>query len=68
MSAGIDQLVADMSRYALTSEEFEHTFVRLEQISRLPAAGRLDAISAAPTPAGAAVRAPAATGGRARFT
>ncbi len=40
--AGIDQLVADMGRHGLTAEEFEHTFVRLEQINRLKAAGRLD--------------------------
>ena len=40
--AGIDELVTDMTRYGLTSQEFEHTFVRLEQINRLTAAGRLD--------------------------
>ena len=33
-----------MSRYGLTAAQFEHTFVRLEQISRLTAAGRLDAM------------------------
>lgn len=40
--AGIDQLADDMSRYGLTVQEFEHTFVRLEQINRLRAEGRLD--------------------------
>jgi nucleoside-diphosphate-sugar epimerase len=40
--AGIDELVADATRHGLTAEEFEHTFVRLEQINRLKAAGRLD--------------------------
>ena len=40
--AGIDELAADMGRYGLTPHEFEHTFVRLEQINRLRAAGRLD--------------------------
>jgi nucleoside-diphosphate-sugar epimerase len=39
---GIDQLVTDMTRYGLTGEQFEHTFVRLEQINRLKTAGRLD--------------------------
>jgi hypothetical protein len=40
--AGIDQLATDMSRFGLTDQDFEHTFVRLEQINRLKAAGRLD--------------------------
>ncbi len=40
--AGIDQLVADMHRNGLTAEEFEHVFVRLEQINRLRADGLLD--------------------------
>lgn len=40
--AGIDELAADMGRYGLTAEEFEHTFVRLEQVKRLMAVGRLD--------------------------
>jgi nucleoside-diphosphate-sugar epimerase len=40
--AGIDQLVTEMERNGLTVEQFEHGFVRLEQISRLKAAGRLD--------------------------
>jgi nucleoside-diphosphate-sugar epimerase len=39
---GIDELVADMNTYGITTEEFEHTFVRLEQINRLKGAGRLD--------------------------
>jgi nucleoside-diphosphate-sugar epimerase len=39
---GIDQLVDDMTRYGLTDEQFRHTFVRLEQVNRLKAAGRLD--------------------------
>ncbi len=42
VSAGIDELAADMTRLGLTSSQFEHTFVRLEQINRLKAAGRLD--------------------------
>src|SRR3954452_3170672 len=40
--AGIDQIAADMERYGITSRRFEHTFVRLEQINELKAAGRLD--------------------------
>jgi len=40
--AGIDQLVRDMRRHGLTAEEFEHSFVRLEQINRLQAEGLLD--------------------------
>ena len=40
--AGIDQLATDMGRYGLTTPQFEHTFVRLEQVNRLKAAGRLD--------------------------
>ena len=31
-----------MRRYGLTAQEFEHTFVRLEQINRLQAEGLLD--------------------------
>lgn len=42
VSAGIDQLAEDMHRNKLTSSEFETTFVRLEQINRLKAAGSLD--------------------------
>lgn len=42
VSAGIDQLVEDMRRRGLTARQFEHTFVRLEQVSRLRDAGRLD--------------------------
>jgi len=42
VAAGIDQLVDDMSRNGLATQDFEHTFVRLEQINRLRAAGRLD--------------------------
>jgi hypothetical protein len=44
VAAGIDELAADMSEYGLTAAQFEHTFVRLEQISRLTAAGQLDAM------------------------
>ena len=44
VAAGIDELAADMSQYGLTTAQFEQTFVRLEQISRLKAAGRLDAM------------------------
>jgi nucleoside-diphosphate-sugar epimerase len=40
--AGIDQLVGDIDRHGLTAEQFERTFVRLEQINRLRSAGRLD--------------------------
>jgi nucleoside-diphosphate-sugar epimerase len=40
--AGIDQLVTDITRYGLTDQQFEHTFVRLEQINRLKARGHLD--------------------------
>jgi nucleoside-diphosphate-sugar epimerase len=40
--AGIDQLADDMNRYGLTAQEFGQTFVRLEQINRLTAAGLLD--------------------------
>jgi nucleoside-diphosphate-sugar epimerase len=42
MPAGIDQLVTDMGRHGLTTRQFEHTFVRLEQITRLQADGLLD--------------------------
>jgi nucleoside-diphosphate-sugar epimerase len=42
VTAGIDQLVGDMRRNGLTAQEFEHTFVRLEQIKRLQAEGLLD--------------------------
>jgi hypothetical protein len=42
VALGIDQLAADMDRYGLTSAQFEQTFVRLQQINRLKAAGRLD--------------------------
>jgi hypothetical protein len=40
--AGIDELAADMERYGLTVEQFERTFVRLENINRLKSDGRLD--------------------------
>jgi nucleoside-diphosphate-sugar epimerase len=40
--AGIDQLAADMDRHRITAREVEHTFVRLEQVNRLRASGRLD--------------------------
>jgi nucleoside-diphosphate-sugar epimerase len=39
---GIDQMVGDMERNGLTAEDFESTFVRLVQVTRLIAAGRLD--------------------------
>ncbi len=56
VAAGIDELAADMRRFGLTTEHFEHTFVRLEQVNRLVAAGRLDQtlrrVSDEPTPAG----------------
>lgn len=41
---GIDQLVDDMEANRLTTEDFESTFVRLVQVNRLMAAGRLDAM------------------------
>lgn len=40
--AGIEELATDMARNGLTAEEFEHGFVRLEQINRLKRAGLLD--------------------------
>jgi nucleoside-diphosphate-sugar epimerase len=40
--AGIDQLAEDMQRRGLTAEQFEHTFVRLEQVNRLMSEHRLD--------------------------
>lgn len=56
VAAGIDQLATDMRRRGLSTTQFEHTFVRLEQVSRLIAAGRLDPMlelvtSASPTSA-----------------
>jgi nucleoside-diphosphate-sugar epimerase len=42
VSGGIDQLIDDMGRIGLTADAFEHTFVRLEQVNRLRAAGVLD--------------------------
>ena len=42
VAAGIDELVGDMRRNGLTVDEFEHTFVRLEQINRLRSEGLLD--------------------------
>ena len=42
VAAGIDQLAEDMLRRGLTAAQFEHTFVRLEQVNRLMAAHRLD--------------------------
>jgi hypothetical protein len=52
--AGIDQLATEMERNGLTAEQFTHTFVRLEQINRLTAAGRLDEMlrTTSPTPVG----------------
>ncbi len=52
--AGIDELTADMERNGLTAEQFGHTFVRLEQINRLKAEGRLDDMlrTVVPAPAG----------------
>jgi len=44
VAAGIDQLAADMQFHGLTSHEFEHTFVRLEQVNRLTDSGLLDAM------------------------
>ena len=42
VAAGIEELATDMRRHGLTPEELEHTFVRLEQVTRLKDAGRLD--------------------------
>jgi nucleoside-diphosphate-sugar epimerase len=42
VAQGIDQLTSDMLRRGLTTEQLEHTFVRLEQVNRLRAAHRLD--------------------------
>ena len=42
VAAGIEELAADMERYGLTAAQFEHTFVRLEQVNRLKAEGTLD--------------------------
>jgi nucleoside-diphosphate-sugar epimerase len=42
VAAGIDQLAADMDRFGLEASDFEHTFVRLEQINDLKSAGKLD--------------------------
>ena len=42
VAAGIDELAADMTEHHLTTEQFEHGFVRLEQVNRLKAEGRLD--------------------------
>jgi nucleoside-diphosphate-sugar epimerase len=40
--AGIDQLMTDMNRYGLTTENLERTYVRLQRIDELQTAGRLD--------------------------
>ena len=40
--AGIEQLASAMRRHGLTAEQHEHTFVRLEQVTRLQQTGRLD--------------------------
>jgi nucleoside-diphosphate-sugar epimerase len=42
LRAGIDQLVADMLRHALTVDGLERTFVRLRRVHELQAAGLLD--------------------------
>lgn len=39
---GIDQLYADMTRLAMTAEDFETRYIRLAQISRLMREGRMD--------------------------
>jgi nucleoside-diphosphate-sugar epimerase len=39
---GIDELITEMVRNGLTTQAFETTFVRLAQVSRLMAEGRLD--------------------------
>lgn len=40
--AGIDQMVSDMKRHALTTEDFEGRFVRLRRIDELQTTGLLD--------------------------
>ena len=40
--AGIDQMITDMDRHGLTTEDFERTFVRLRRVNELQAAGLLD--------------------------
>jgi nucleoside-diphosphate-sugar epimerase len=42
VAAGIDELARDMTRYGLTTGQFEHSFVRLERINRLKEEARLD--------------------------
>jgi nucleoside-diphosphate-sugar epimerase len=42
VDAGIEELATDMGRFGLTSDEFEHAFVRLDRITSLKQAGRLD--------------------------
>ena len=42
VAAGVDQLARDMRSNGLTAQEFQHTFVRLEQINRLQSEGLLD--------------------------
>ena len=42
LTAGIDQLVEEMRRRGLTAHDLAHTFVRLEQVTRLREAGALD--------------------------
>lgn len=39
---GIDQLATDMARHQLTREQFEHTYVRLEQVQRRVQEGLMD--------------------------
>ena len=42
VSAGIDQLMTDMRRHGLTTEDFQHAYVRLQRINDLQAEGLLD--------------------------
>lgn len=41
---GIEQLAGHLEAYGLTTAEFEHTFVRLDRITYLQRAGRLDGL------------------------
>jgi nucleoside-diphosphate-sugar epimerase len=50
VSAGIDQLAADMKRHGLSSHQLEHTYVRLEQINARKIAGQLDDMLQRPQP------------------
>jgi nucleoside-diphosphate-sugar epimerase len=52
VAAGINELAADMDEHHLTTDQFEHAFVRLEQVNRLKAEGRLDDLLRQANPGG----------------